>query len=238
MTSPFPFAALLRDAEGRIVQTLGLTPLQLAPHLACATGNWRGAPVRIESRAYRSERIRYARFATVSGQNLDIGNALCLPALDVGLPIFGADLVAIRQDAAMIAADLSPTSRSGSAYAALLTTLTKLHEKHSHLPSGGDLPAWCTDWFSPYPLYTRFPPAVADRAMAAFDAWVSTYVTIATADDLHPPANAVDVQRGYLRAHREDDKGLGMLGKMFGVDWADEYLDTVLFPVVLDCSYG
>jgi hypothetical protein len=37
-------------------------------------------------------------------------------------------------------------------------------------------------------------------------------------------------QDGYAAAHREDDKGLGLLARMFGERWAERYLREVLFP--------
>jgi hypothetical protein len=39
-----------------------------------------------------------------------------------------------------------------------------------------------------------------------------------------------EAQSGYLSDHRTQDKGLGMLAKMFGAAWASRYIDAVLFP--------
>jgi phycocyanobilin:ferredoxin oxidoreductase len=235
VSSAFPFAALTRAAEERIVAALDLTPHCLPPHLANATGTWREMPVQIETRAYAGASVRYARFATVTSMHVQIGNVLCVPALETDLPILGADLVAVRQDTAMIAADISPVTRSGAAHAELLDTLSALTAAYADLPPGGELPAWCSDWFSPYPLYTRFAVEVSERAAGAFNAWVDTYLSVARRDAAHSN-ESLAIQRGYLRAHREDDKGLGMLAKMFGSEWAREYLQRVLFPTALEAT--
>jgi hypothetical protein len=36
----------------------------------------------------------------------------------------------------------------------------------------------------------------------------------------------------YVRAHREEDRALGLLGKVFGVETAQRYIREVLFPEV------
>jgi phycocyanobilin:ferredoxin oxidoreductase len=209
-----------------------LTPVTLPPDLACAEGTWKAAPVGIETRAYRGGVVRYARFARLVGGDLEIGNVLCLAAATHPLPILGADLVGLGRETGMIAADLSPTLPPGAARDAQLAALAAQRASAPPLPSGGALPAWCAAWFSPHALYTRSPLAQVDDAARAFRAFPEAFVALACASTPRPDlaSDTAAAQDGYAVAHRTDDKGLGLLGKMFGPTWAARYVAQVLFP--------
>lgn len=231
-TSRFDFAALTHATEEWLVRELELEPLALDDELAFRVGDWRDAPVTIETRAYRGERVRYARFAVVLGQGLEIGNLLCLPEQALPVPIFGADLVAVRRDLAMIAADLSPTVPPGPERDRQLATIATRRAVGPDLPSGGELPAWAAERFSPHTLYTRISPDELPLAVDAFRAYPDAFIEgVMMTDPRTALSNQIaGAQDAYMTAHRVDDKGLGLLRKMFGAAWADRYLTDVLFP--------
>lgn len=210
--------------------------MQLDPVLARAEGTWKGEPVTIATRAWRGGAVRWARVATVTGGGLEIGNVLALPRLHLALPILGADLVSLgaRGAGTMIAADLSPVLPAGDARERQLAAFARRMAEYTDLTPGGALPGWCARWFSPHALYVRPTPAELPRAAAAFREAVDAFVALAAAVE-SPADRAPDpaVQRahdGYAAAHREDDKGLGLLARMFGERWAERYLREVLFP--------
>ena len=230
--SDFHFLAATEEAERQIVSALGLAVSPLDPGLAHAEGAWKGQPVTIETRAYRGGQIRFARFARLWGAGLEIGNLLCLPDAEHPLPILGADLVALGRESGMLAVDLSPTLPPGPERDAQLAPLAARRAAHPALPSGGELPAWCADWFSPQALYTRVGVERAGEALDAFRDFPSVFIelarTVAPRPDLADHVSTT--QAGYAAAHRTDDKGLGLLARMFGPSWAQRYLDEVLFP--------
>ena len=232
--APFSCAALALEAERTLVAGLQLEPVQLDPALARAEGVWKGAAVTIETRAWRGGPVHWARVATVSGAGLEIGNVLALPSPDLPLPILGADLVSLgaRGAGVMIAADLSPVLPPGTERDRQLAPFAAAMSGYRELTQGGELPAWCARWFSPHALYVRPTPDELPRAAEAFRATVRSFVTLAAATDPDPSRSAqvAVAHRGYAAAHREDDKGLGLLGRMFGERWADRYLREVLFP--------
>ena len=230
--SHFRFADLTRVTEERLVRDLGLEPLELDDEMVHCVGIWRDAPVTIETRAYRSDRVHYARFAVVLGQGMEIGNVLCLPGPTLPVPIFGADLVAVRRDLAMIAADLSPTLPSGPERERQLAGIAARRTSSPALPSGGELPAWAAERFSPHTLYTRITPDDLPLAVDAFHAYPDAFIEGVTTTDPRPALSIqiAGAQDAYMTAHRVDDKGLGLLRKMFGAAWADRYLTDVLFP--------
>jgi len=232
VSTPFPFAALTAEVEAWIARALALESIALPPDLASTVGTWKGTPVTIVTRAYRGGPVRFARFVQLVGADLEIGNLLCLPEPAYPLPIFGADLVGLPRATAMLAADLSPTLPPGPARDHQLDPFARLRAAHPPLPPGGPLPAWCADWFSPHALYTRVTPEELPAAVAAF--WDLPRCFVEAARHSAPrPDLAPEIARrqdGYAAAHRTDDKGLGLLAKMFGDPWADRYLGEVLFP--------
>ena len=216
------------------MRALSLESLALDPPLARAVGEWKGAPVTIETTAWRGPLVRYARVATVRGAGLEIGNVLVLPRHDVPLPMLGADLVSLgaRGAGTMIAADLSPVLPQGVEQDAQLGGLARRMASFRDLTSGGELPAWCARWFSPHALYVRPSPDELPRAAQAFREVVAEYIALASdaARSAVMSEEIMAAQAGYAVSHREDDRGLGMLGRMFGQRWADRYLRLVLFP--------
>jgi hypothetical protein len=86
------------------------------------------------------------------------------------------------------------------------------------------LPAWARAVFSSRALYTRVAD-VAD-ARAAFLSYPRALMRV------RPRAgDSSALQRDYCQAHLEDDKGLGLLARIFGDAWARTFLREVMFPV-------
>ena len=229
--SAFGLRELSRECERRIVSALALQPVALDSQFASAAGSFKGVEIFLEARAYKGGAIAFARFVELWGGALEIVNLLCLPCTNCALPILGADLVSVSSQSAMFAADLSPVP--GFAAAPLL------HAPHS-LPSGGKLPDWCARVLSPQPLRVRVEAGQRDEAGAAVLSRVDQFCAIAKAGEHAGNRREIaNAQREYGRAHLEDDKGLAMLGRIFGNEWAGRFLREVMFPAPLetdDCN--
>lgn len=223
---------LIEDAEHFLVESLSLKLVSIPSQLQTARGQWKSAPVTITTRAYDGGVVRYARFATVQGAGLQIGNLLVFADPAYVLPILGADLVALGERPTMLAADLSPVFPAGPGRAAMDTAVGAALAHRPPLPGGGDLPGWCAALFSPHALYTRVAAGDSEHAAAAFRAYPEALVALVREAQPRPDlAEAVRTgQDAYAAAHRLDDKGLGLLAKMFGTAWANRYLRDVLFP--------
>jgi phycocyanobilin:ferredoxin oxidoreductase len=241
VSEPFGVKAAILDTEELLRRELDLDPVSFAPELARAEGELRGNPIVIETRMYVGPQIRFARFATITCEGdvcFGIGNALCLSRPEVCLPILGADLVALSADAAMIAVDLSPVVPAGGARDAQLKPLAEARASHSALPSGGELPSFCASWFSPFALFTRIEPSARSAAFAAYSDFSRAFVAIARRAQVDSPSMSPEevnaAQVSYLADHRNDDKGLRMLARLFGADWSARYSATVLYPEKLD----
>lgn len=222
----------IRQMERQIVGAFDLTQVAIDPDLSRRIGTFRGSEVTIESRQYRGGRVRLARFAVVYGETLEIGNVMCFPDPAFIVPILGADLVAVREDSVMIAADLSPISPSADDHRDQFTELQNACKNWTDLPSGGDLPEWALRLFSPFALYTRVDLSQVPNAYQALGVFPELFVRHLKAAQANS-TRALEISQAqghYADVHRADDKGLRLLGAMFGMDWAERYLREFLFP--------
>lgn len=218
----FAFAETLEAAEAHLVRALGLSPLPLPADLRTLSGEHKGEPVICAARAYASPRISYARFVTLRGAGLDIGNLLSLAAPDHPAPMFGADLVGLGKDTGVVIADLSPVP-GGPALEGSPASIGA--------PSGA-LPTWCAPWFSPFALHARIVPEQTADARGALLAWSDAYVRFVQGA-LHKPEGASAVAEHHARyaaAHLADDRGLQLMTRIFPAELGTRFLAEVMFP--------
>jgi hypothetical protein len=230
--SGFGFVRALERSEAELRDQLALERVALPAGLEGARGVLRGNPAKIEARAYRGPKIAYARFVTLQGDGLEIANLLCFGSAAHRVPIFGADLVAVTPRRAMLAADLTPSTRDDTFWNALLSPLAERRSRAEALPRGGDLPSYCAGFFSNLHLYVRVEPEQRAAAIASFDDYSTVYADL-VARSRPSPEHAQEIsslQRDYSVSHRSDDRGLELLSKAFGADFAREFVERVLFP--------
>lgn len=214
----FGFATHAVRLEGHLTRALALEPIPLEAELADRDGRWKGSLARLTASAWRGPSVSFARFVSLSGPALDIGNVLVLPQPPLDAPIFGADLVGVRPDAGLIVADLSPVAGVPPAAAS------------------APLPDWAAGVFSDDPLIERVAAdASAAAALARVDAMAERFTASVTASAGAPPSRSPDAIREahvrYMLAHRRDEKTAAMLGQIFGAAWAAAFVERVLFPV-------
>lgn len=220
MTAPLHFTALTRQLKGALQEALALEPIELEPRFESVIGSFRGRPARLSACALVGPRIRWARFVTIVGDGLEIGNLLCIPEAHAQLPIFGADLVGLGGgDVVVAAADLSPVDRS--------MPLPRL-PRHA-LPTGGALPAWATRWFSPHALITRTRASDARAIAQVVTGYAQAFIGLATSAG-QGGRDYTAQHLEYCRDHRDEDRALGMVGKIFGAEFARDFISGVLFP--------
>ena len=215
------FGRELADAHALLLAELTCRPRELPGRLASRQGTWRGQALTLTAQAFEADRLRYGRLVTISGEDVDIANLLCLPDPRRRTPMLGIDLVRVRPDHVVIAADLVPT-------------LPPVHARAS-----GTLPRWAEAFFSADPLVYRGAPEGSATPLAAMWHRVQSFARELRAD---AEARGADEecdhtarlawQDAYCHAHRRDDRALGLLGRMFGEEWAQEFIDVVMFPVV------
>lgn len=226
----------LAALESVLVEALRLTRVPLPADLAQVEAVWKGAPARLEARAYRGEGLAWARFVTLeAGEALAVGNALVVGRPRAGLPVFGADLVSVAGPrGGLLAADLSPERPEATVAPPIAAAQEEARAALGAAAPAGPLPAWCAPFFSPGALFVRVEDdwTEAEAACLALARGFFGHARQRAGEALR----AADVTAArahvaaYLRAHRQDDAGPGLLRKVFGPDLGDRLVTEVLFP--------
>lgn len=211
------------------------TPLPIDARFAQATATYKRAPIVLSTHAFVGPKIAYARFVRIDFAGGAIGNVLVVGRPEYALPIFGADLVAVGTGT-LVVADVSLVAAEPERTAQRDVLARAFADETPETPPG-PLPAWCTPWFSPWALHVRAADDGAlARAVTKLEARASAHIALTEAA-LGGAGGGPDAQRrayaAYARAHREDDRGLGMLHAMFGAEFGRAFLDRVLFPDAL-----
>jgi len=159
-------------------------------------------------------------------------------------------------DGVVGANEKEPPSLFPRRYSHLEEKLAAIHAKYqnkdsdpaSPLPWGGDIPPQARRFFSPYALWTRLGDKQAAETVntvvwRAFRDYADLYVELmhAVQADVHDGKLQVvarndgdnAVSRGqieYLEYRRANDPARPMLQRLYGHEWAESVIETVLFP--------
>jgi len=231
----------LATLEEVVTTSLGLVRVTLPAGHEDARGELRAAPARATTRAYASPGggpVAYARFATFTGKDLAIGNALAVGHPHAGVPLLGIDLVSVTTDAITVVGDASLVVPRGALFDAQLGALARAHARREPLPPAGPLPPFCAAFFSEHHVFTRYCPSnpagrvtgeAAERALVGLArAWLDA-IALSRGERVDSSAVA-RVQDAYLEAHRNDPLLFGPLARAFGREWAVGYIEETLFP--------
>lgn len=212
---------------------LELSPYKLPEGLGYIEGKLEGEKLTIENRCYCSTHFRkmHLELAKV-GSNLDILHCVMFPTGKYPLAMFGCDIVAGKSGISAAIVDLSPTSGNkqlSSTYVEKLSNLTQYNFQEKR-----DLPGW-GDIFSPYCLFIR---PLNSQEEQDFIKTVINFLTIhcQIAINSHPVSETEELiywegQKNYCLQQQKNDKTRRVLEKAFGVEWAENYLNSVLFDL-------
>lgn len=210
---------------------LDLSPYELPEGLGYVEGRLEGEKLIIENRCYQTPQFRkmHLELAKV-GTTLDILHCVMFPRPEYALPMFGCDIVAGRGGVSAAIADLSPTNPErtlSDAYQKSLSTLPILQFSQPR-----DLPQWA-DIFSEFCLFIR-PSSLEEESQ--FLTRVEDFLEIhcrqaIQSQPVSPQQQALNFagQRYYCTKQQKNDKTRRVLEKAFGSEWADKYMNSVLF---------
>lgn len=212
---------------------LQLSPYELPDGLGYVEGKLEGEKLTIQNYCYQSQHFRkmHLELAKV-GKNLDILHCVMFPYGKYPLAMFGCDIVAGKAGISAAIVDLSPTSgdRNLSAtYQEKLSNSTKYNFQEQR-----ELPSWGTI-FSPYCLFIRpTNPQEEQNFIETVTNLLKIHCEIAL--NSHPVSEAEESiywqgQTNYCVQQQKNDKTRRVLEKAFGVEWAENYLNLVLFDV-------
>lgn len=208
-----------------------LEPLELADDLEAISGSLDGESlfIRNELRQCRGMRKLHLETARLGG-GLQILHSVFFPDPRYDLPVFGADIVAGRGQVSAAIVDLSPV---GPTLPAPIDAALKARPLRP-FSARRELPPWGTI-FSPHVCFVRpgseeeegwFVDEVGEVLQVLCDA-----IAVAEPQPWDHPAtiSRYTAQLGYCQHQKRNDKTRRVLEKAFNPEWADHYIETLLF---------
>jgi phycoerythrobilin:ferredoxin oxidoreductase len=205
----------------------------------CTTGKGSKEQVVVTtSYGFRSPKLRQIRAAHVEGgDSLQVLNFVIFPQTNYDLPFFGADLVTLP-GGHLIAIDMQPLFQTAAYQQQYSDPILPIWESYREdLPWGGDFPDEAKAFFSPAFLWTRTKDnaLVETRVLEAFKEYLQAYLDFVDRaqpiDDAQRLAEILQAQRRYLNYRAEKDPARGMLTRLYGVEWTEEYIHGFLFDL-------
>lgn len=217
-------------------QQLDLSPYSVPEDLGYIQGNLEGERLTIENHCYQTPQFRklHLELAQV-GSGLDILHCVMFPNPEYALPIFGTDLVGGRGGAISAAiADLSPVSIDRTLPSHYRQALLRLSRLQFSQPRA--LPGW-GDIFSEFCLFVRpAGPQEEEQFLDRVREFLTLHCQLARTEvPLTSRLAITEVlvgQQNYCTKQQQNDKTRRVLEKSFGTEWADRYMNTMLFDYV------
>ncbi|HEY9702375.1 MAG TPA: phycocyanobilin:ferredoxin oxidoreductase [Allocoleopsis sp.] len=213
---------------------LDLSPYHLPEEFGYVEGKLEGEKLVIENKCFQSPQFRkmHLELARV-GNNLDILHCVMFPRPDYHLPMFGCDLVGGRGQISAAIVDLSPVSENKSLppeYDHQLSSLPDVSFSQVR-----DLPEW-GDIFSKFCLFIRpGNESEEDLFLDRVKSFLEIHCQRAIASSPVNNEERKKILAGqdyYCTKQQKNDKTRRVLEKAFGVEWADNYMTSVLFDIV------
>lgn len=213
---------------------LTLLPYRIPGNLGYVEGMLAGDRLTIQNICYQTSQFRkiHLELAKV-GNNLDILHCVMFPRPCFDLPIFGVDIVGGPKAVSAAIVDLSPVSAVGQAAlpADYVQALSSLPPARFAQPR--DLPEWGSI-FSDFCLFVRPTTRREERAfLDRVTQYVSLHCQFASEAKVIPSADeralVLAGQRHYCLQQQKNDKTRRILAHAFGSEWAQQYLQTMLF---------
>ena len=209
----------------------GIKPLKVHQDLATISGNLEEEKLLIHNELYKCPGLRKIHLETARLGSLDVLHTVFFPDPNYDLPIFGADIVATPRGVGAAIVDLSPVN-------GLPKSITdQLSDKGSkyHFKEVRALPLWGDDIFSPWCKFVRLQNTAEENDFVSL---VQDYLDIFTHAVMESKPNTedwisvmkrFDDQIWYCKQQKKNDKTRGILAKCFNDEWADKYLNDLLF---------
>ena len=208
-----------------------LAPLSVDPDLEAISGSLDGEALFIRNELHQCRGLRKLHLETARlGAGLQILHCVLFPDPRYDLPVFGADIVAGPAGVSAAIVDLSPVrGQLPNGIAAGLAALPP-----SAFSQQRELPGWGSI-FSPFVRFVR-PTSVEEET--AFLDEVGGFLTVLTTAiavaEAQPPDHPATVERWqgqlrYCKQQKQNDKTRRVLEKAFNPDWANRYIEELLF---------
>ena len=225
-------AQLAKTIESTWNSEFVLYPYKIPTDLGYVEGSLEGERLMIENRCYQTAQFRkiHLELAKV-GKHLDILHCVMFPRTNFPLPIFGVDLVAGRGQISAAIVDLSPVSSNKQLPIQYQQVLQTIPQANFSQPRA--LPAW-GDIFSNFCLFVCPTNPLEETAfLTQVRHFLSLHCQLSNqinpVQSIEQESSIVAGQRYYCLQQQKNDKTRRILERAFGADWAERYLQTMLF---------
>ena len=208
-----------------------LQPLGVDPELEAISGSLDGEDLFIRNELCRSRGLRKLHLETARlGAGLQILHCVFFPDPHYDLPVFGADIVAGRGVVSAAIVDLSPVD--SALPVAVSSRLEALPQRR--FSQERELPEWGSI-FSPYVRFVRPADAAEEQQFVAVVGDFLDVIAAASAETAAQPTDHPDTVRrhqgqlSYCQQQKRNDKTRRVLEKAFNPQWADRYIEQLLF---------
>jgi len=217
-----------------------LEPLAVDPALEAISGSLDGEHLFIHNELHRSRGLRKLHLETARlGAGLQILHCVYFPEPRFDLPVFGADIVAGRGVVSAAIVDLSPVDAS------LPPQIVAALEQRPRAPFSEirELPPWGSI-FSPHVLFVRpRTPEEEGWFVEEVAAFLELLGQASSTVQPQPWDDAATVARWkgqlrYCQQQKQNDKTRRVLEKAFNPEWANTYIETLLFDDPLPPRQG
>jgi phycocyanobilin:ferredoxin oxidoreductase len=208
-----------------------LAPLAIDPELEAISGSLDGDALFIRNEVHCCRGMRKLHLETARlGAGLQILHCVFFPDPRHDLPVFGADIVAGKAGVSAAIVDLSPVGETlpASMERALAGRARPAFAQVRELPAWGSI-------FSPHVLFVR---PVSEAEEQAFVDEVAAFLGVLAEGAAASPSQAPDdpatvarwqAQLKYCKQQKQNDKTRRVLEKAFNPQWADRYIEHLLF---------
>jgi len=158
---------------------------------------------------------------------LDILHCIWYPDPEFNLPIFGADIVANNNNVSAAITDISPVDGIGHPIYDDIADISRFF----NFDNNRDVPSW-GNIFSPY---CKFASLRTDEERDTFCRVVNQYLDVyagavwKSIRDNYGADLRYEGQLQYCKNQKLNDKTRRILAKYFGDEWADSYINQILF---------
>lgn len=212
---------------------LDLSDYQMPEGLGYVEGKLEGEKLVIQNQCYQTTHFRkiHLELAKV-GKNLDILHCVMFPHPQYPLPMFGCDLVGGKSGISAAIVDLSPTNpdkKLSQSYQEKLAILPFYQfSEIRQLPPWGDIfSEYClfirpnnqeeeTEFIKRVTNFLKIHCQIASNCQAVSDSEKNLYL---------------EGQKNYCSQQQKNDKTRRILEKAFGIEWAENYMNLVLFDL-------
>ena len=186
----------------------------------------------IRNTMYKTPKLRKIHLELAELKGLKILHCVFFPDPNYNLPIFGCDIVATDKAITAAIVDVSPVHGVDDRFYSQIREISNNFTFSERRP----LPLWADEIFSPYCKFMRISKSIE---IANFYCIVMNYLNVFSNDIHHTLKDDLwfntmkryDDQIYYCNQQKKNDKTRGILEKLFDKEWADEYINTVLFDL-------